>query len=134
MIDREIYAITKKKKAKIYADIYLIKDEIFNIDYITTLKEMDNIRNINLKEFLKIDTDKYFDCVLIKGNIAWLGVSEEGVWRYFTQNKFKVIHAFDIMDLLSIYYNTNFKGVIKELKKLGLKYKNAWREEQKKKY
>lgn len=129
-----IYPITKKKKAKIYADVYLIKDNIFNIEYIKTLKEIDNIRNINLKDFFKIDTEKYFECVLIKGNIAWLGVSNEGVWRYFTQSKFRVIHAFDIIDLLSIYYNTDFKGVIKELKRMDIKYKNVWREEQKKKY
>lgn len=144
----KIFPVTNIKKTIIHTAILNKKDSIFNInmvnDHIKSCKEngitsFSNIfATINLIDFLNIKEglNEYFDCFFIKGNYAWVSISKNGHYRYFTRSKAGVTNSLDFIDLYSIYANTRSisKTITAIRKNFNVKFNDDWSLNQREKY
>lgn len=144
----KIFPVTNIKKSIIHTTISNHKDKIFNTNiikkHIEICKEekvtsFTNIfSTVNLLEFLNIQEglNEYFECFFIKGNYAWVSVSNNNHYRYFTRSKSGVTHSLDFIDLYSIYANTKTisKTITAIRKTFGVKFDDNWTLKQREKY
>lgn len=110
--DLKISKISSKRKKSIYSKIKDTKNQIFNISYleeqIPLIKSLDEL---DINKILNI-TKNFEQCRFINSNFCW--VSEyENKQRYFTKRY--VTYAFDVLDLLSLYFNCSYRKVFNYL-------------------
>lgn len=66
--------------------------------------------NVFFKEYREIN--KYYSCVLIKGNSSWISVDDDGEYRYFSRKPNGKVFIFDVLDLFQIGFKINYRELI----------------------
>lgn len=146
-ITGKIYPMTKIKKTQMYMAIYDKKEKIFNIDMVKKhiANCLDNgltvftdiFSGINLIHFLNCNSeiDEYFDCLFIKGNVAWVSKDKSNHYRYFTRSGVGITFSLDFIDLFSVYLNAGFRKTIKTIDNMfGIAFTDEWKIHQTQKY
>jgi hypothetical protein len=143
----KVFPMTTIKKSRIYTAIYDKKNEIFDID--TVNKHVEECINrgvedfseifssVDLLQFIKCNSklNKFFNCLFINGNYAWVSKDRRGHYRYFTRSKAEITFSLDFIDLFSIYLNAGFRKTIVTINKMfGVSFDDEWRLAQKQKY
>lgn len=110
--DLKISKISSKRKKSIYSKIKDIKNDIFDISYLKQqLPLVNSLDELDIKKILNI-TKNFEQCRFINSNFCW--VSEyENKQRYFTKRY--VTYSFDVLDLLSLYFNCSYRKVFNYL-------------------
>lgn len=135
------------QRNRIHNLIHDRKDEVLNMQRITELV-VENVRygytkisdiygKVDLTQIISNakEINTYFECPLIKGNHAWISMSETGHCRYFTRSKADVTNSLDLIDLLSVYYNEKVGKTIRLANhKFGLIWEDEWLHLQARKY
>ncbi|MEI3892024.1 MULTISPECIES: hypothetical protein [unclassified Bacillus (in: firmicutes)] len=135
------------QRNRIHNLIHERRNEVFDIKKITELV-IENVRHgytrisdiygkVDLTQVIlnSAEMNTYFECPLIKGNHAWISMSETGHCRYFTRSKADVTNSLDLIDLLSVYYNEKIGKTIRIANhKFGLIWEDRWLHVQSKRY
>lgn len=112
----KIYPLTNKRKKKIYAKIFPIKEEVFNVKYLKdSLKNIENIEELDILKLLNKEENKYFDCMFINKSFAWISKDINGKYRYFSKGY--ITYSLDIYDLLSLFFNCKFSKIFININK-----------------
>ena len=102
-------------------------------------KELESraFRQLKLTLFFKEyrELDKYYPCMLIKGNYSWISCDEKGEYRYFSSKPNGRVFLFDILDLIQINYKMNYKDLLDFFKSnLSIVVKNEFLRAESEKY
>lgn len=99
--------------------------------------ESKSFRQLKLTMFFKEyrELDKYYPCMLIKGNYSWVSCDEKGEYRYFSSKPNGRVFLFDILDLIQINYKMNYKSLLDFFKdNLSIVVKNEFLRRESEKY
>lgn len=89
---------------------------------------LEYIRKHDLRFYFRpLDTwhiDKFYDCVLVEGNFAWIAIDEGGSYRYFSKERNGATIGLDWIDLIMIIENIDIAIARMKLSQdLNLSYK-----------
>jgi len=89
---------------------------------------LEHIRKQDLRFYFsplsKWEVNKFYDCVLIEGNFAWISMDEDGSYRYFSKAKNGATTGLDWFDLIMIIEDLDIAGARMKLSDdLNLTYK-----------
>ncbi|MFJ8531157.1 hypothetical protein [Bacillus sp. NPDC094106] len=141
------FPINMFQRNRIHNLIYEKRNEILNMQKITELV-IENVRygysnisdiygRVDLTQVIinATEMNSFFECPFIKGNHAWISMSETGHCRYFTRSKADVTNSLDLIDLLSVYYNKKIGKTIRLANhQFGLIWEDKWLHVQAQKY